>query len=305
MSQRAVYDEDPDDLRGDETQPLNAVEDRSAMLCCQCIPIRLGVFLIAAFAVATGVLSVFGKALGVDTSALFGGYVLQSKVLITFLELSGLGWGFLGMLGAKNCSAGFTQIFLYYQYVRMFSWIGIFYYDLPALWTCETWLTNIANMEWNPRMYNIAMEGQCYSSRLIFLIVACISMCLFGYFTHVNYTFFKMLEEGLEYNIESTKFQNSSAFVSQSLVEKRPLILHPFPTAKHEDPGMLAHAAAWVKDSGLRPAAPDSNQPGFMPRPLSKGQPAAAAGPTMAAQSLWKPTGRKKGGPAAVDAAEP
>merc|ERR1719387_888638 len=140
----------------------NVINERGLTLCCQCIPIRLGVFLIAAFAVLTGVVSGFGKALGVDTSALFGGYVLQSKVLITFLELSGLVWGFMGMLGAKQCSSGFTQVFLYYQYVRMASWIGIFYYDLPALWTCETWLTDINSMDWNPRMYEVAMQGECY-----------------------------------------------------------------------------------------------------------------------------------------------
>lgn len=285
--------------KASERNPILAGE-RGLTLCCQCIPIRLGVFLIAAFAVLTGVVSGFGKALGVDTSALFGGYTIQSKVLITFLELSGLVWGFMGMLGALRCSASFTNVFLYYQYVRMASWVGIFYYDLPALWGCELWLTDIASQEWNPRMYQVAMQGECYIRRVTFLVVACISMVLFGYFTTVNYVFHKMLEDGLQYTIEN-KQTNSSAFVAQSLVEKRPLIAHPFPTAHHDDEKFLAHAAEWVADPRLRPVQ-EPDTPGFMPRPMrepgSGFQGHGAGGPP----GLWH---SKHAPRAAVDAAEP
>jgi len=191
-------------------------------MCCTCIPVRLGVFLIAAFSVLTSVVMLFAKAFGVDTSVAFGGYVLESKVMIAFLEVSGAIWGFIGVTGAWQCHSNSVSVFFYFQVARLVVWVGVFLFDLPALFACEAWVTNLASQtEWNPRMYEIAMEGKCFEKRLYFYLVNVPLFLLFAYFTHVTYEFIEMLNGGLPYSMSEKRCHR--AYVSASLAEKQPL----------------------------------------------------------------------------------
>lgn len=199
-----------------------------ATTCCACFPLRLGVFLIALFSLLTSILTLFAKAIGVDTSVAFGGYTLESKTFILFLEVSGAIWGIIGLLGAWNCHANSVTVFFYYQVARCLCWTGVFYFDLPALYACEQWITNMAGQpEWNPKVYQVAMEGKCWEKRMLFYSVNVPLFFLFCYFTYVNYQFIEMLNDGLPRNFSGKKAH--SAYVAQSLAERLPLNVNELP----------------------------------------------------------------------------
>jgi hypothetical protein len=190
--------------------------------CCACFPLRVGVFAIALFSLLTSLLTLFAKAIGVDTSVAFGGYTLESKTFILFLEVSGAIWGIIGLLGAWNCHANSVTVFFYYQVARCLCWTGVFYFDLPALYACEQWITNMAGQpEWNPKVYQVAMEGLCWEKRMLFYLVNVPLFFLFCYFTYVNYQFIEMLNDGLPRMFGDRKAP--SAFFAQSLAERVPL----------------------------------------------------------------------------------
>jgi len=200
-------------------------EDR-AKLCCACVPLRFAVFLIAVFSIATSVLVLFAKSLGVDTAAAFGGYTLQSKTFLLFIEVSGAIWGFIGAQGAVRCHSNSVNVFFYYQVARCVCWLGVFYYDLPELMACEKWVTNMASQPaWNPQMYQIAMEGLCFQKRLYFYCVNFPLFLMFCYFTYVNYQFVNSLNEGFAYRSYANIGDKAALglFSASSLAEHTPL----------------------------------------------------------------------------------
>jgi len=196
-------------------------------LCCACFPLRLGVFAIALFSLVTSILTLFAKAIGVDTSVAFGGYTLESKTFILFLEVSGAIWGIIGLLGAWNCHANSVTVFFYYQVARCLCWTGVFYFDLPALYACEQWITNMAGQpEWNPKVYQVAMEGLCWEKRMMFYFVNVPLFLLFCYFTYVNYQFIEMLNDGLPRSFSGKKASSAYAsmpYAAQMSAERQPL----------------------------------------------------------------------------------
>lgn len=195
-------------------------------LCWGCIPLRLAVFLIAVFSIATSVLVLFAKSLGVDTAAAFGGYTLQSKTFLLFIEVSGAIWGFIGAQGAVRCHSNSVNVFFYYQVARCVCWLGVFYYDLPELMACEKWVTNMASQPaWNPQMYQIAMEGLCFQKRLYFYCVNFPLFLMFCYFTYVNYQFVNSLNEGFAYRSYANIGEKAALglFSASSLAEHTPL----------------------------------------------------------------------------------
>jgi len=151
-------------------------------MCCLCIPIRLGVFLNAAVTIASSIFMIFMKRRTEEYTRVFnGGYVLQSKVIIGFLELTGALWGVIGMIGTWQQKASYVRIYNYYQMTRCLCWAGMFYTDIPVLLKCELWQTDInqamKEQGWNPTMYEIALSGNCVYERTLFLILS--TSCFF------------------------------------------------------------------------------------------------------------------------------
>jgi hypothetical protein len=207
---------------------VDAHEDMK-MLCCGCVPQRLAVFLIAVFSIVTSVVVLFAKSLGVDTAAVFGGYTLQSKTFLLFIEVSGAIWGFIGAQGAVRCHANSVSVFFIYQVARCVCWLGVFYYDLPALYACEKWVTDMASQPaWNPKMYQVAMEGLCFEKRMYFYLVNIPLFLMFSYFTYVNYLFV-WGRGGLNEGLPDRTFANIGdkatlgMFAASSLSEHAPL----------------------------------------------------------------------------------
>lgn len=274
-------------------------------LCCGCVPLRLGVFVIASISLLTSIVMVFAKSLGVDTSVFFGGYVLESKVCISILEISGAIWGFIGITGAWHCHSNSVSVFFYFQVARLVVWVGVFCFDLPALMVCEQWITDMASQpEWNPRMYQVAMEGKCFEKRMFFYAANVPLFMIFAYFTWVTYEFIEILNTGLPYSF--TEKRSHRAFVAQSLAERMPLNLgewdrrEPFPVARPDlnaaQPPMPVAPVA-MPPPVARPPPPVALPPAPMaavplpPAPAGLGvNPFATTGPTSAGPapfSLW------------------
>jgi hypothetical protein len=224
-------------------------------LCCSCVPLRLAVFLIAVFSIVTSVVVLFAKSLGVDTAAVFGGYTLQSKTCLLFIEVSGAIWGFIGAQGAVRCHANSVIVFFYYQVARCLCWVGVFYFDLPALYACEKWVTDMSSQPaWNPQMYQIAMEGLCFQKRLAFYLFNIPLFLMFSYFTYVNYKFV-WGRGGLNEGITERSYANIGdkatlgIFAASSLAEHTPLnVANQWPEEPAKKPpkkGLTDDAKAW------------------------------------------------------------
>jgi hypothetical protein len=177
----------------------------------------------------TSIVVLFAKSLGVDTAAAFGGYTLQSKTFLLFIEVSGAIWGFIGAQGALRCHANSVIVFFYYQVARCLCWLGVFYYDLPALYACEKWVTDMASQPaWNPQMYQVAMEGLCFEKRMFFYLLNMPLFWMFCYFTYINYIFV-WGRGGLNEGIPNRSYANIGdkatlgMFVASSLAEHTPL----------------------------------------------------------------------------------
>jgi len=197
--------------------------------CCLCIPLRLGVFLNAVFTVIGSISMIIAKRYTEDTMRIFsGGYVLQSRVIIGFIEVTGCMWGVLGIIGTWQNKASYVKIYNYYQMARVVSWIGMYYTDLPVLMSCELWIMDInkaiAEQGWNPVMYKIAFSGRCLQERWLFMIFSTLGLCFFIYLTYVNQVLQDMLEEEPKYLLRVPKDLPNGAFYTQSLGEKSTLL---------------------------------------------------------------------------------
>jgi len=129
----------------------------------------------AAFTIVMSCFMIFSKRyIEHLTRVVNGGYVLQSRVIIGFLELTGALWGVIGMIGTWQQRAVYVRIYNYFQMARVISWFGMFCTDIPVLLKCEMWQTDIAGamkeQGWNPIMYEVALSGNCVKERTLFFI---------------------------------------------------------------------------------------------------------------------------------------
>lgn len=225
-------------------------------MCCLCIPIRLGVFLNAAVTIASSIFMIFMKRRTEEYTRVFnGGYVLQSKVIIGFLELTGALWGVIGMIGTWQQKASYVRIYNYYQMTRCLCWAGMFYTDIPVLLKCELWQTDInqamKEQGWNPTMYEIALSGNCVYERTLFLILSTSCFFFFIYLTYINQQLQDMLENEPKYLLRIPKDLPMGAFYTQSLGERSALL-----TEERKN-----HMVGAPIRSGTEPGLGPSNRP--------------------------------------------
>lgn len=196
-----------------------AQSERQAQLCCLCFPLRIGVFLSAAFTVlASSTLLLFKTQFEHSMRIFGGGYVQVSAVIIGFIEVTGTIWGVIGMLGVWHNRGSYVRIYNYYQMTRLIAWVMMYFTDLPALLSCELWVTDIKQalkqQGWNPAMYKIAFSGQCFEERALFVICSISAFIFFAYLTWLNQQYQDMLEEEPNYILRIPKTMPNGAFIA-------------------------------------------------------------------------------------------
>lgn len=228
----------------------NATSVRHGATCCLCIPLRLGIFMNAVGTITGSLLMICMKHEFEENMRIFGGgYVMLSRVIIGFIELTGCIWGIIGAMGAWQCKEHFLEIYNTYQMIRVLAWFGMYVTDGPSLWYCELWMTDIEaaiKMQgYNPIMYKIALEGRCASERFYFFFFSSIGLAFFIYLTRINQVYQKMLNEEPAYLFRIPKLNAGGQFAVESLGERRYLLRDP------EQVGPAIHAPR----SGIEPGA--------------------------------------------------
>jgi len=191
--------------------------------------LRLGVLLNALVTIFSSVMMIFFKQYAEDSMRMFsGGYVLFSRVVIRFIEVTGMFWGIMGVLGAWNLREGYLEIYNMYQMVRVVSWLGMYVTDFPILWDCEMWMVDLngamKKYGWNPIVYKIALSGNCVTERTCFIIFSSLGLLFFVYLTWVNVRLQRIISEENKYLIRLPQSQTSGAFFQVSSGEKSRLL---------------------------------------------------------------------------------
>jgi len=189
-------------------------------MCC-CVPLRTAVFVNAFCTMTLSILLITCKSWFEDEFRPFqGGYARSSSVIIGFVELTGVCWGAMGVIGVVVLKSSFIQIYLQYQVARICAVFYMYYTDVPLLWECERWRTDlygaIADHGWNPVMYKIAMGNRCYTERWYFIIFSTFyGFCLL-YFAQINRRLCQTVEGEPRYLLNVPKNHPNGAFYSYS-----------------------------------------------------------------------------------------
>lgn len=160
---------------------------KSTNVLCLCVPLRLGVLLAALLGFITSLIYVCNYS---HWEWVFrhwvGGYTLASRVILGFIEVTGLWFTLLGMFGVWYQKRDHIFYFNMWQIARLLVWVPVWCLDGPVLGECESWVLNIDGMKaqygWNPVMFDFAMSGACGDERQKF--IAC-SIVLFVVFLYI------------------------------------------------------------------------------------------------------------------------
>jgi len=203
--------------------------DLSARTMFVCMPLRLGVLLCSLITFLSSVLYVLNRPFWEYMFRRFtGGYCLASKTVVGGVQLSGLLFGLMGMMGAWNCRRSYISTLNLWQYACVISWVFIYYVDIPLLVRCEDWVNNVQQMTdrhgWNPELHKVAMAGECGSERSHFLAISALALLVSMYIAHATGRYQELLE-GTSGSLVQAGAEDvtSGAFYSHSLGERNVL----------------------------------------------------------------------------------
>jgi len=220
-------------------------------VCC-CIPIRSAVF-VSAFLTVVFALAMLVMRTGMESGlrVFTGGYELRSRVIVDLLEISGVVWGPIGMSGVLFLRTSHVRTFFYYQVFRLVGWFIMYMTDVPLLWNCELWNTDIkaatAQYGWNDLMYGIAVMNGCERERTLFVACSTTGFFVFLYFTMATQWLLSDLDDEPRYLLRVPQDRPDGAFYATSLAsnygsQQKRVLGDPV-----KDPGFMAASAPMGK----------------------------------------------------------
>lgn len=261
--------------------PQGYAYSQNMATCCMCIPLRMGVFLNACITISTSLNALFFK--GQRWLRLIqGGYALESRVILGAIECCGLVWGVMGLLGAWTNRTSYVIIYNRFQAVRIAAWIGMYLVDVPLLWNCELWITDINKAlkteGWNPIMYNVAMGSKCIEERQLFFMISPVCLVVMMYFWYASWRLQKLQEYEPRYLLRIPKDVPSGSFYAQGLGERAQLVPFREETPWWNFPRPFA-AGPGVPGGALAPGPPPPGPRGLPPGVGPYGAPPPGAYP--------------------------
>lgn len=151
-----------------------------------CLPLRLGVLLSAIGTFLTSLLYMVNRSYWEYVFRHFtGGYALASRVAVGAVEVTGVPFALLGILGTWHSRSSYVLYYNGWQFLRLGAYAWMYYIDVPLLVRCEDWVNSVQRMTeqngWNQLMYNVAMAGDCSNERTHFFAMSLLSVALLAY----------------------------------------------------------------------------------------------------------------------------
>jgi len=196
--------------------------------CCMCFPLRLGILLVAA---ATTIWSAYmlldRRENGFKESVrhFTGGYSQRSAIAVGFVEVTGVFFGIVGVMGCWLCKPPYVWSYNAWQVVRLLVWVYMFTQDVPLMLSCEDWVNKIDQQiekhGWNDVMYNIAMSAKCQATRTEFFVCSIAAMLFFMYLVWQTHKYLASVEEVPRYLLRMPKDLAAGCWYAHSLGERQ------------------------------------------------------------------------------------
>mmetsp|Transcript_115182 Transcript_115182/g.325452 ORF Transcript_115182/g.325452 Transcript_115182/m.325452 type:complete len:268 (+) Transcript_115182:138-941(+) len=211
---------------------VQRIEESSSHLrletMCLCVPLRLGVLLVATF---TFIISFFYVADRAYFSVVYrpytGGFTDSSKLVVGIFDFTGLLFGVVGIIGAWYCKQDYIAWFNYWQIGRLVSYLVVYWIDVPLLQTCEYWVNDIDRMTkehgWNQTMYDIALAATCPSTRTNFFIRSVLTLLALMYVIWGTYKYSEFMSLGPKHLLRVPKDLAPGAFYAHCPGERASL----------------------------------------------------------------------------------
>jgi len=129
--------------------------------CCCCIPIRIGVFILALILFLDSMAATFGL-FTKGWSIFVGGFDDSTKIMAGLLGSTGVVFSCVGMLGAYEMDVSYVRMLWYFSLLRVVFIAAIWFVDMFTLETCESWQMPVQNeFKPNPVMKDLAQKRYC------------------------------------------------------------------------------------------------------------------------------------------------
>jgi len=205
---------------------------------CLCVPLRLGILIASCWQFITSLMYVLDKPLFEHLLRHFtGGYCLWSRIAIGAVEMSGVLFGLLGIIGTWCSKPSYIASLNLWQIFRLAAWLFMYYTDVPLIMRCEDWVNAIQTMTdqhgWNPIMYDTALAGKCVSERSSFLAMSSVTFIVFAYIVNATSRYQAMVDRSPKHVLRLPKDPASGIFYAHPTGERSYL---------NGDYGTLEHA---------------------------------------------------------------
>jgi len=153
-----------------------------------------------------------------------GGYALASKVCVGTIEVTGVWFGLMGILGCWYSRERYVVVFNMWQFVRLGCWLFMWWIDVPLMSNCEDWINNVKKMTadhgWNEVMYKTAMGARCSDERQHFFVLSTMTFLAFAYIVWVTTRYVDFMSRIPKHLLRAPKDLSSGAFYAHSMGER-------------------------------------------------------------------------------------